>query len=376
MAVPADAEGHGGPRAPHDLAAARVEEPVMRSTSLLGAVTLALAAAGAARAQGPRDLRTVTLPEAEVRSGPSDSPQFYVTNRLRAGTPVEVLQELDGGWLKVRPPEGSFSWVNTRFLEHIVPHQPNWVVSAEGVDVPVFMGSEVVKGRTVVGAKLKRGAQVTSVGPSRTDEEGTWLPSQPPPGEGRYGRAVAVARRPAPNVAPPARTASKPGGSLNPPAAGPVAPSPAPSAGPKLPPGTLYLQGEHAERSGQIAEAIRLYALAASEASASNPLLAADALRRAQYLQGAHHLDGAASTQTRLVPPGAPPAPPPPARLPPPSTFPPTSREGAAPPPAPAGPAPPARWPAYSGRLRRSGRCLESQRTYVLEKNNYPAMYL
>src|SRR5262249_26298006 len=141
----------------------RVEECVMRSTSLLGAVTLALAAAGAAGAQGPRDLRTVTLPEAEVRSGPSDSPQFYVTNRLRAGTPVEVLQELDGGWLKVRPPEGSFSWVNTRFLEHIVPHQPNYVVAAEGVDVPVFIGSEVVKGRTVVGAKLKRGAQVTSI---------------------------------------------------------------------------------------------------------------------------------------------------------------------------------------------------------------------
>src|SRR5262249_43222381 len=154
--------------------------------------------------------------------------------------PVEVLQELEGGWLKVRPPEGSFSWVNTRFLEHIVPHQPNYVVATEGVDVPVFMGSGVVKGRTVVGAKLKRGAQVTSIGPSRTDEEGTWMPIEPPPGEGRYLRAEAVTRR-APTAPPPGRTASKPGGSVAGPGATTLASSPAPSANPKLPPGTLYL---------------------------------------------------------------------------------------------------------------------------------------
>src|SRR5262249_1895232 len=82
---------------------------------------------------------------------------------------------------KVRPPEGSFSWVNTRFLEHIVPHQPNYVVATEGVDVPVFMGSGVVKGRTVVGAKLKRGAQVTSIGPSPTAEASPSIPTAPDP---------------------------------------------------------------------------------------------------------------------------------------------------------------------------------------------------
>src|SRR5579859_2126999 len=97
----------------------------MRKALALAAFVAALPAAPYASAQVGRDIRYVNLPEAEVRSGPSTEPAFYPTNRLHRGDPVEVVGEVPGGWLKIRPPEGSFSFVNARFLEHIAPNQPN-----------------------------------------------------------------------------------------------------------------------------------------------------------------------------------------------------------------------------------------------------------
>jgi hypothetical protein len=135
---------------------------------------------------------------AEVRSGPSNSAQFYVTNRLARGTTVEVVEELPDGWLKIVPPPGSFSWINTNFLEHITPNEPNGVVTLEGVTVPVYIGSEFITDRrpTVIGARLVRGAQITSVG-SKTcgDSEGTWMAIEPPVGEYRYLRTESVERQ-------------------------------------------------------------------------------------------------------------------------------------------------------------------------------------
>ena len=44
-------------------------------------------------------------------------------------TPVEVTAEKSGGWLEIRPPEGSLSYINTRFLRHMYTNQPNHVVT-------------------------------------------------------------------------------------------------------------------------------------------------------------------------------------------------------------------------------------------------------
>jgi hypothetical protein len=46
---------------------------------------------------------------APVLSGPGE--KFYPTDTLAQGDVVEVYREKPGGWLAIRPPAGSFSWV-------------------------------------------------------------------------------------------------------------------------------------------------------------------------------------------------------------------------------------------------------------------------
>src|SRR5262245_7679264 len=92
----------------------------------------------------PQVLYTATVkdPEAEVRSGPSTDPKLYPTNRLRKGDVVEVVKEHDDTWLEIKPPKGSFSWINARFVEK--HNDRTWVVNAQ-VDAPaeVLYGSRV-----------------------------------------------------------------------------------------------------------------------------------------------------------------------------------------------------------------------------------------
>jgi len=170
----------------------------MRFASLLSALPLALALQAPLHAQVAKtaDVRVVTINDAEVRSGASTSELFYVTNRLPHNARVEVIEEVAGGWLKIRPPEGSFSWINTRFLEHIVPNRPNYVVHVRGW-CPGHHRQRHHHGHrpTVIGAKLQRGAQVIGIGQPLTDAEGTWMPIEAPAGESRYIRADAVSPR-------------------------------------------------------------------------------------------------------------------------------------------------------------------------------------
>src|SRR5262249_28798662 len=152
------------------------------------------------------EVRYVAADVAEVRALPSTAAPSYVTNRLRRGAAVEVVEAMDNGWVKVRPPQGSFSYINARFLEHVVQDLPNLVVTCDDKEVEVFIGSEVVASHrpTVCGVKLKRGAQVTSIGKPIEDAEGAWMPIEPPPSEVRYLPAGALSPpgpRPSPAVA-------------------------------------------------------------------------------------------------------------------------------------------------------------------------------
>ena len=56
-------------------------------------------------------IKTILLPEVEVRSGPSE--QYYATCKLHYGDPVDVLGPENINWLKIKPPIDSFDWVNT-----------------------------------------------------------------------------------------------------------------------------------------------------------------------------------------------------------------------------------------------------------------------
>jgi hypothetical protein len=57
----------------------------------------------------------VAVEGAEVVAGPGH--RFYATDLLARGTKVEIYREEASGWLAIRPPEGSFSWVPAEFVE-------------------------------------------------------------------------------------------------------------------------------------------------------------------------------------------------------------------------------------------------------------------
>ncbi len=136
----------------------------MRASPAAAVLVVLLALAGQAAATDEvRYAAEVKDAEAEVRSAPGTSDPVYPTNRLPKGTIVQVVDELPDGWLKIRPPHGSFSFINTRFLDHLAGS--NWaVVSPPDVRVPVFVGSDLKPNDrgALQGCTLPRGAQVVA----------------------------------------------------------------------------------------------------------------------------------------------------------------------------------------------------------------------
>jgi hypothetical protein len=162
---------------------------------------------------------TIQTNDAEVRCKPGTEPTVYVTHRLPHGTAVEVVEKLPNGWLKIDPPRGAFSWVNTRALRPAEGVARVWVVAASNGPVPVLVGSPYKPGKPdVVGTNLTRGAQVIAVGEPRPadDGDGSWLPILPPPGEFRYIREVDVSA-PAGSTPPVTSTTAAHAGSAPPP---------------------------------------------------------------------------------------------------------------------------------------------------------------
>jgi hypothetical protein len=218
-------------------------------------------------AETPPDVRTVVAPQAQVWCGPSTSDGLYPTNVLHQGDRVQVERELESGWLVIRPPAGSFSWINNRFVQYITSHYANYVVTYNGYDVPVLIGSNLKTDRpSKIGVKLPRGAQVRVIGRGMTDEEGTWLPIEPPEGEVRYLRKEAVVK---PGAAPQTIAAAK-------------ASVPAPDGD------TLWRDAERADRAGRLADAVRLYRLAGDANLSINPSRADEAYRRAHWIEQAN----------------------------------------------------------------------------------------
>jgi SH3-like domain-containing protein len=309
------------------------------------------------RADEVPNTATVTVAEAEVRSGPGATAQMYVTNRLHTGDRVEIIKEMDGGWLAIKPPAGSFSWVNSRYLKQNVPTLPIWRVTDD--KVPVLLGSTIKDGKpTVEGTKVNKGTQLRAVGAMKMADDGYWLPVQPPPGELRYIRAESVSRKSKDSAAPGAPPAAPPG-IPNPPDSFPPAVVPgAPSA---TPPGAegnkggndLATRAQQAERTGQYTEAIQLYRQLGAETANSNHALSVEAYNRAQWLADRLQVN------------------PPPQQGNDPRT--PATTTGRQAPAA----TPPAGWSnSGPGWLRRAGRCIDYSTMYVLENSQgIPILY-
>ena len=125
--------------------------------------------------------------EAEVRSGPGT--EYYSTDRLSYRTAVAVYRRDAGGWLAIKPPDNSFSWV---------PAAKLWMTDQKGVaevvtdDALSWVGSRVENvGEHKWQVRLQRGERVEVLGEKRIYNEiqkttEAWYQIAPPAGEFRW----------------------------------------------------------------------------------------------------------------------------------------------------------------------------------------------
>jgi hypothetical protein len=129
----------------------------------------------------------VRVARAQVRSGPGEN--FYPTDALEEGETVEVYREQVGGWLAIRPPQDSFSWVFGRHLN----------VRADGLaevakdQVASRIGSRFGGQRNAVQVQLRKGEVVEILGEEESSGE-AWYKIAPPAGEFRWIQAAQVQR--------------------------------------------------------------------------------------------------------------------------------------------------------------------------------------
>jgi uncharacterized protein YgiM (DUF1202 family) len=100
----------------------------------------------------------INAPAVQIRSGPSDN--YYITTKLDKGTPVTVVG-IKFDWLKIVPPEGSFSVVAKNFVAKDEGKNTGRII---GENVNVRAGSSVVPLKVTVQCKLPKGTEVTIVG--------------------------------------------------------------------------------------------------------------------------------------------------------------------------------------------------------------------
>ena len=153
----------------------------------LAAITLSLP--NFAKAEAVPYTAEVMARRAIVRGGAGSL--YYATTDLPLGTFVEVYRVDKEGWLAIRPPAGSFSWVAFEKLKET--DQPN-VMEAIEDDVPVWVGSHGEQpGQLYSQLELRRGERVEVLGRkqriSATDgSRSKWYMIAPPAGEFRWVR--------------------------------------------------------------------------------------------------------------------------------------------------------------------------------------------
>ena len=119
--------------------------------------------------------------DAVVMSGAGDA--FYPTARLRRGEAVEVHRQEANGWYAIRPPQGSFSYVNALNLTATGPR----VATVTADRVPSRVGSLLNERRDMIHVYLNQGEAVGLLETTRDASSGdTWCKISPPAGEFRW----------------------------------------------------------------------------------------------------------------------------------------------------------------------------------------------
>jgi hypothetical protein len=167
----------------------------MRRLRWLGGLFSFCVLAGAGRGAGlpPTEEKMISAAEVDVRSGPSANPAFYPTIKLHRGDKVQLIKDKSpqAGWLAIKPPPGSFSWVNARLVQKI--NDKTGSVLAD--DAPVLVGSALTNSPPSVRSPkpLARGTIVYLLDkPLRASDGSQWYPIEPNETEVRFIPASAV----------------------------------------------------------------------------------------------------------------------------------------------------------------------------------------
>ncbi len=123
---------------------------------------------------------------AVVRSGPSED--AYPTGSVAKNRYVEAYFRSADGWCAIRPPQGSFSWVNAKFVRRETDGIGR-IVASGGKAVPSRVGGATVEESALVQVGLKNGTQIKILDETRLSDGSTWLKIAPPSGEFRWIRA-------------------------------------------------------------------------------------------------------------------------------------------------------------------------------------------
>ena len=130
-------------------------------------------------------LAVVTTPETYLRSGPGGD--YYATNVVTAGQTLEVYYVIDNQWCAVRPPKGSFTWVDARNIR--LNDKRIGEVLINGVNARV--GSDLGNMCGAIQVVLDRGEKVFVLERIETPNDidtPVWYKIAPPAGEFRFAQ--------------------------------------------------------------------------------------------------------------------------------------------------------------------------------------------
>jgi hypothetical protein len=132
----------------------------------------------------------VTAPQIEIRGGPSE--ECYLTSRVKQGDRLTALHAvpISPNWIAIKPPPGSFSWVEAKAIKRAPDGKTGMVVVERA---PVWIGSSFhAKQPDLSQGTLKRGQMVEIIGREKLAKDGEFVPILPPAFEVRYVPASAV----------------------------------------------------------------------------------------------------------------------------------------------------------------------------------------
>lgn len=118
-----------------------------------------------------------------VYAAPSN--QSYQVGKLQAKSKVEVYFRTNDGFCAIRPPQGSFSWINSRFVE-LETSTAGHILSPSGKAIPSRVGGASPAVSSVVQVGLKDKQSVRVLGEISLEDGSIWYKIAPPPGEFRW----------------------------------------------------------------------------------------------------------------------------------------------------------------------------------------------